>query len=183
MLNRNNSTRNFFYTENGNNNKCKYSSSTVSTSNSLNLNQSFEFNSNQKGNFCDNDLDNNMNNFFCSMDFDNETQTKIKEIKDYYWNKQLHFINQYKIKKDTILRNYCSSEGYDYQYYLDNKYKKKHIFGRDNIKKIKNMEDKLNQQYWEFLDLIENNKNNAITNYKNQRNIYKKNNNLWDLKL
>ncbi len=84
MLSKNNSTRNFFYTENGNNNKCKYSRNTVSTCNSLNMNQSFELDFNQKGNFCDYDLHNSMNNFFCSMDFDNETQSKIKEIKDYY---------------------------------------------------------------------------------------------------
>ena len=63
MLSRNYSTSNFFYTENGNNNKCRYSVSTVSTCNSLKLNQSFELDPNQKGEYYDNDLDNSMNYF------------------------------------------------------------------------------------------------------------------------
>ena len=71
MLNRNYSSRNFFYTENGNSsNKSKYSLSTISTCNTIKLDQSFELDSSSKGkgNFDDNDLDKNMNNLFLSMD-------------------------------------------------------------------------------------------------------------------
>ena len=80
MLNRNYSTRNFFFIENGKSNKSKYSSSTVSTCNTLNVNQSFELDSYSKGkgNNDDNDLDNRMNNLFSSMDYDRETQSEIQ---------------------------------------------------------------------------------------------------------
>ena len=64
MLSRNYSTRDFFFKENGKSNKSKYSFSTVSTCNTMNVNQSFELDSYSKGigNFDDNDLDNSMNN-------------------------------------------------------------------------------------------------------------------------
>ena len=132
MLSRNYSTRNFFYTENGNNNKSKYSISTASTCNDLNLDFSFGFDSFPKEKFYDNDLDNRMNNLFCSMDsfysqekrlkdFDKETQSKINEISDYYCNKKNEFINQFRIKKEKILENYCNSKNLNYQNYLREK--------------------------------------------------------------
>lgn len=194
MLSRNYSTRDFFYTENGNNNKCKYSVSTASTCNNLNLNQSFELDSFQKGKFYDNDLDKSMNLLFGSMDsfyseekrLDdyrneiqskiNEMESKINEINNYYSNKKEEFIKQFQIKKDTILENYCKSKNLNYQSYLENQKRKKNkknlisfcpLFGD-----IERMESKLNSkfkgQYDAFLNEIENKKNKEINYYKEE---------------
>ena len=192
MLSRNYSTSNFFYTENGNNNKCRYSVSTVSTCNSLKLNQSFELDPNQKGKYYDNDLYNSKNNLFCSMDsfysrekeledFDKETQSKISEINGYYFDESCDLSNQYKDKINTILENYCNYQGKNYQEYLKNK---------NNVwfLPIKKMEEKLYNQFDaqcnSFYNEIENKRNNAINNYKSQRDLQKnellkKGNNMW----
>ncbi len=192
MLSRNYSTRNFFYTENGNNNKCRYSVSTVSTCNSLNLNQSFELDPNQKGKYYDNDLYNSKNNLFCSMDsfysrekeledFDKETQSKISEIDDYYFDEIIDLFKQYKDKINTILENYCNYQGKNYQEYLKNKNDVWFL-------PIKKMEEKLynqfDNQYNSLNNEIENKRNNAINNYKSQRDLQKnellkKGNNMW----
>ncbi len=192
MLSRNYSTRNFFYTENGNNNKCRYSVSTVSTCNSLNLNQSFELDPNQKGKYYDNDLYNSKNNLFCSMDsfysrekeledFDKETQSKISEIDDYYFDEIIDLFKQYKDKINTILENYCNYQGKNYQEYLKNKNDVWFL-------PIKKMEEKLynqfDNQYNSLNNEIENKRNNAINNYKSKRDLQKnellkKGNNMW----
>ena len=192
MLSRNYSTRNFFYTENGNNNKCRYSVSTVSTCNSLKLNQSFELDPNQKGKYYDNDLYNSKNNLFCSMDsfysrekeledFDKETQSKISEIEEYYFYEFIDLSNQYKDKINTILENYCNYQGKNYQEYLKNKNDVWFL-------PIKKMEEKLynqfDNQYNSLNNEIENKRNNAINNYKSQRDLQKnellkKGNNMW----
>ena len=192
MLSRNYSTRNFFYTENGNNNKCRYSVSTVSTCNSLKLNQSFELDPNQKGKYYDNDLYNSKNNLFCSMDsfysrekeledFDKETQSKISEINGYYFDESCDLFNQYKDKINTILENYCNYQGKNYQEYLKNKNDVWFL-------PIKKMEEKLynqfDNQYNSLDNEIENKRNNAINNYKSQRDLQKnellkKGNNMW----
>lgn len=192
MLSRNYSTSNFFYTENGNNNKCRYSVSTVSTCNSLKLNQSFELDPNQKGKYYDNDLYNSKNNLFCSMDsfysrekeledFDKETQSKISEIDDYYFDESCDLSNQYKDKINTILENYCNYQGKNYQEYLKNKNDVWFL-------PIKKMEEKLynqfDNQYNSLDNEIENKRNNAINNYKSQRDLQKnellkKGNNMW----
>ena len=189
MLSRNYSTRDFFYTENGNNNKSKYSVSTASTCNNLNLNQSFELDSFPKGKFYDNDLDNSMNNFYCSMDsfysqekrlkdFDNETQSKINEINNYYSNKKKEFIKQFQIKKDTILENYCKSKNLNYQEYLEYKNMDSIFLILLGFGDIKEMDAKLDTQfkgqYETFLKEIENKKNKTINYYKNKRDIEKK---------
>ena len=192
MLSRNYSTSNFFYTENGNNNKCRYSVSTVSTCNSLKLNQSFELDPNQKGKYYDNDLYNSKNNLFCSMDsfysrekeledFDKETQSKISEINGYYFDESCDLFNQYKDKINTILENYCNYQGKNYQEYLKNKNDVWFL-------PIKKMEEKLynqfDNQYNSLDNEIENKRNNAINNYKSQRDLQKnellkKGNNMW----
>ena len=192
MLSRNYSTSNFFYTENGNNNKCRYSVSTVSTCNSLKLNQSFELDPNQKGKYYDNDLYNSKNNLFCSMDsfysrekeledFDKETQSKISEINGYYFDESCDLFNQYKDKINTILENYCNYQGKNYQEYLKNKNDVWFL-------PIKKMEEKLynqfDNQYNSLDNESENKRNNAINNYKSQRDLQKnellkKGNNMW----
>ena len=181
MLSRNYSTSNFFYTENGNNNKCRYSVSTVSTCNSLKLNQSFELDPNQKGKYYDNDLYYSKNNLFCSMDsfysrekeledFDKETQSKISEINGYYFDESCDLFNQYKDKINTILENYCNYQGKNYQEYLKNKNDVWFL-------PIKKMEEKLynqfDNQYNSLNNEIKNKRNNAINNYKSQRDLQK----------
>ena len=182
MLSRNYSTRDFFFKENGKSKKSKCSFSTVSTCNTMNVNQSFELDScsKGKGNFDDNDLDNSMNNLFSSMDYDMETQSEIQKINNYHSKKRQQFINNYRQKKETTMKDLCCSMDVNYQDYLDFKNPFSFLFKTNKIedpKKMKKMEelkkieDKYNAQYLTILNEIENKRINAVNNYKEQRDI------------
>ena len=190
MLSRNYSTRNFFYQENGNNNKIRYEFSTFSTCNSLNLDKSSELDRYKKEKFYDNDLANRKKKFFCNIDtdqsqekeledFDNETNSKINEINDYYSNEKKQFKYQYETKINEIIKNYLHGNGiYDDDddeddYFLEKKYK---------------LKNKYNSQCDAFLEEIEIKRKKVIEKYKKkrnfQRNQLKKNHkNVWDLEV
>ena len=188
MLNRNYSSRNFFYTENGSSsNKSKYSLSTISTCNTIKLDQSFELDSSSKGkgNFDDSDLDKNMNNLFLSMDYDMETQSEIQKMNNYLINKKKQFNNNYQQKKNRTIKDLCSSMDIDYEEYLDytntNPFKKKKFdfyFSPENkMKELKKLENKYNAQFNTILNEMDNKRINAVNNYIKQREFNKKD--LW----
>ena len=176
MLNKNYSTRNFFYTENGNNNKSKYSLSTVSTCcDTRKLDQSFELdsysNGKGRGNFDDNDLDKNINNLFLSMDYDKETQNEIQKINNYYSKKKNKFTNNFNQKIDPTIKDLCLSMDVDYQEYLDFKNSKEidFFFKEAQLEEIKKMEDEYYDQYWLIIDKIDKERINTVNNYKKKR--------------
>ena len=168
-LNRNYSTRNF--KENGNN--LKYECSTN------NPNLSF-YEENDKINidgFCDNNVDDEIDNFFCTMDsfyiqrkeledFDKYTKNKIQEINNWYDNKKSNFLNKFETKKNKIINDYKESlelKMNDY-YFFDDFYEDTYI---ENT--IKEMENKLYSECDKVLESLENKRNQTISNYEKRR--------------
>jgi len=197
MLSKNYSTRNLLFKEKASsttNNESRSPFSSISTCNTIKLNESFELNSysNGKANFYDNDLDhnlfhftdNNINNLFLSMDYDRETQFEIQKINNFYNNKKQQFMINYQQKKDTTIKDLCLSMGVDYQKYLNyipiiilpefKGIKNKCFHNKTNIEQIKELEEKYNAQYVAILNEIEKERFTAINNYKKQRNFQKR---------
>ena len=167
-LKKNYSTKNFKTLENGNNYKLKYSTTTYNT----NLNDSIE------EEFHDDELDEEIDDFDIKLDsfyeeakeiedqhkeindFNKVTENKIKEIKKYYNVKMKNFKDNYPIKKEEIISNYKENLQDD-------------PFWGDfyNELKIKTLEEKLDNEYNDFLKSLKKRKNKAVSRYKEKRDL------------
>ena len=144
-----------------------------------------------KEKYIDEDLNNKSTMFFSTMDsfysqkkeleeFDNETDYKINEMNTFYDNTRTNFINKFDKRKKTIIDDYSNSIG------------RNNCFRAMLCKKIKTkeMDNQLESAKNSYLEYIEKKRNDAINNYRSQRNLaynkkkiqhenfWKKNNNM-----
>ena len=145
--------------------KCKSDCQTASCSS--NLNDSFEEKHNSDK-YSDNDFELNLDNYLKTMnsfyiqkkeleDFNHATESKVREMRNYYFNKRDTFKKMHNKIKTNILLNYKKDVDYD----LENNKKEK----------IKEMEDKLNERYKSFLKKTYTQEIKAITSYRAKRKI------------
>ena len=102
-----------------------------------------------------------MNSFYTHKkeleDFNHATESKVREMKNYYFNKRDTFKKKHNKLKDNILLNYKK----DVDYESDNNKKTK----------IKEMENKLNTSFKSFLKKTYKQEIKAITSYRTKRKI------------
>ena len=131
------------------------------------MNKSFEEKPNSDK-YSDNEFELNMDNYLKNMnsfytqkkeleDFNHATESKVREMKNYYFNKRDTFKKKHNKLKDNILLNYKK----DVDYESDNNKKTK----------IKEMENKLNTSYKSFLKKTYTQEIKAITSYRSKRKI------------
>ena len=104
-------------------------------------------------------------------------QSEIQKINNYHSKKRQQFINNYRQKKETTMKDLCCSMDVNYQDYLDFKnpfnFLKK-IEEPQKMKKmeeLKKIEDKDSAQYRTILNKLENKRINAVNNYKEERDF------------
>ena len=158
-LKKNYSTINFKTLENGNNYKLKYSTTIGEDFHDDELDDEIDIFNKTLDSFYKEakeieDQQKEINDFY------KVTENKIKEITKYYTDKMQNFKDNYPIKKEEIISNYKEN-------LQDNP-----IFGDFfNKEKIKNLEEKLDNEYNYFLETLKNRMNKAISRYKEERDL------------